>query len=1303
MGSPTLLPHVRTRFLAVGTTAALIATLFAGTSVAAADTRPAESTTPATVSTDSLPTVQIDGIVWSQVVVGTTVYAGGSFATAQPAGAAEGVNTVPRANLLAYNIETGNLITSFAPTLNGEVRSLAVSPDGKRVYAGGIFTEVNGTKRNRIAAFDTATGQLVPGFAPSANAGVSSVVATNDTVYFGGTLTSVSDVQRPGRSAAVKAQDGSVLPWAPVADTDGRVTSMVISPDGAKLVLGGSFVSMNGSDRPGYGMAAVDAVNGTTNLPWNVNNVVRNGGSGASITSLTSDGTSVYGTGYVFKGAGNLEGAFRADWKTGDLVWLEDCHGDSYGIHATNGVAYIAGHPHYCGNVHGGFPQTSPWTIYRGLAFTDYATGTLGREPLGYFNFEGNPSPSLLHFYPEFDTGAVSGANQGPWTVTGSNGYLLYGGEFTRVNNKRQQGLARFATTAKAPNADGPRAQGSNWVPDVVSLADGSVRVAWRANYDRDNASLSYRLIRDGVNASPIYTTAASSSPWDRPSMSYLDTDVAPGATHTYRVRVEDPLGNVGWSSTVTATVNGSGPISDYAKGVLADRPEAYWRLNETSGTTVYDWSGMNPAYASGGVTRGAAGAIANDTNTASTFSGATWGLAATKTIQPGPNDFAIEGWFKTTTTRGGKIIGFGNKFSGESNQHDRHVYMDDAGRVFFGVNDGGRRTLNTAAGLNDGQWHHVVANLGSTGMQLYVDGALVGERSDAVQGQAYNGFWRIGGDTTWAGTSMYFGGAIDDVAIYRSALTADQVRAHYALSGRDAGTTPPPPPPAPSALAADSFERTVASGLGAADTGGNWTLGSASTSFSVSGGAARLDTPTGSTRSAYLAGITAVDADVQAVATHSRVVTGTGAYISLLARKTSAGEYIGKVKILADGAVSIQVTRGGTSLAYANVPALRYAPGDRVRMRVQAVGSSPTTVRAKVWADGTAEPADWQVTATDSTAGLQQAGYSGIRGNLSSAATATSVFTFDDFTLRSAGATAPPANVVPTASMTTSVDGLSVSANGSASKDPDGSITSHAWTFGDGGTATGAIASHTYAAAGTYTVTLTVTDNAGATAKTTSVVEVAAPPASAVLASDAFERVAVNSLGTADAGGAWTLGSTWSAFSISNGAARLETPAGTVRSAYLKDVASVSTDVRATVTHAQAVTGTGAYVSLMPRRTAAGEYVGKVKILGSGAVSIQVTRSGTSLQYANVPDFTYVPGERMNLRVQTVGTSPTVVRAKVWRDGLAEPTGWQVSVTDSTAGLQEAGHVGLRSDVSSAASASSTFTFDDFVASTAR
>ncbi len=55
------------------------------------------------------------------------------------------------------------------------------------------------------------------------------------------------------------------------------------------------------------------------------------------------------------------------------------------------------------------------------------------------------------------------------------------------------------------------------------------------------------------------------------------------------------------------------------------------------------------------------------------------------------------------------------------------------------------------------------------------------------------------------------------------------------------------------------------------------------------------------------------------------------------------------------------------------------------------------------------------------------------------------------------------------------------VSFDASSSSDPDGSITSYAWNFGDGSTGSGQFVTHAFAASGTYSVTLTVTDNEGA------------------------------------------------------------------------------------------------------------------------------------------------------------------------------------------------------------------------------
>ncbi len=105
--------------------------------------------------------------------------------------------------------------------------------------------------------------------------------------------------------------------------------------------------------------------------------------------------------------------------------------------------------------------------------------------------------------------------------------------------------------------------------------------------------------------------------------------------------------------------------------------------------------------------------------------------------------------------------------------------------------------------------------------------------------------------------------------------------------------------------------------------------------------------------------------------------------------------------------------------------------------------------------------------------------------------------------------------NLPPTASFTaTPVSGqapLTVSFNASASSDPDGTLTSYAWNFGDGTSGSGVAASHSYVTAGTFTAVLTVTDSGGATASTARIVNVTAgpPPASVQVGGRIeFERV---------------------------------------------------------------------------------------------------------------------------------------------------------------------------------------------------
>src|SRR5438128_2490381 len=85
-------------------------------------------------------------------------------------------------------------------------------------------------------------------------------------------------------------------------------------------------------------------------------------------------------------------------------------------------------------------------------------------------------------------------------------------------------------------------------------------------------------------------------------------------------------------------------------------------------------------------------------------------------------------------------------------------------------------------------------------------------------------------------------------------------------------------------------------------------------------------------------------------------------------------------------------------------------------------------------------------------------------------------------------------ANQPPVANFVFNCAGLTCSFT-STSSDPDGTIASYQWTFGDGASSTAQNPSHTYPAGGAYTVTLTVTDNVGATNAISKTATIGQPP----------------------------------------------------------------------------------------------------------------------------------------------------------------------------------------------------------------
>jgi len=1430
---------------------------------ARADTAPPDPTTPVTVSADSLPTTQIDGVVWSQAIVGNTVYAGGSFANARPAGSAAGTNLTPRANMLSYDITTGALNTTFAPNPNAQVEAVTASPDGSRVYIGGDFTTSSGVNRYRIAAYNATTGALITTFAPVLNGGVRAIVATNTTVYVGGAFTTANGNTR-SKLAAFSATDGSLLSWAPSAN-DG-VQAMVMAPDQSKIIVGGAFTQISGAAE--YGMAAIDPITGAT-LPWAADATVKDAGANAAIDTLSTDGTNIYGGGFVFGSGGNLEGVFAADPSTGAIKWIEDCHGDTYSTYSDGNAMYEVGHQHYCDDVPNGFSQNNPWVLHRSQAFSTAVAGTLlHNTQSAYADFGGTPAPEQLDWYPTLTLGTYTGQKQAAWNVTGNGQYVVEGGEFPTVNGVGQQGLARFAVRAIAPNKMGPMVTGSSFVPTITSITSGTARVAFQANWDQDNTALTYKVVRDSNTAHPVFTTTVNSTFFNRPMLGFTDTGLVNGQSYKYRLYVTDPLGNQVAGDTVLFTPTAN-TVSPYAQAVINDAPNTYWRLGEASGTQAYDWAGFSDGTVGAGITRGTPGAINGDANTASTFNGTSTAIVTHPLSQVAPTSFSVEGWFQTTSA-GGRIVGFGDTASATSGDADRTVYIDKNGRVAFGVISGttvtgAKSTITSSAAFNDGQWHYFVASLGSGGMSLSIDSKQVAQNASVTSAVAYQGWWRLGGDTlngfSNRPSNTNFNGSLDDVAFYSTPLTTAQIANHYNASGRTAAGSRPTDTygaaiydsspnlywrldessgtvahdvtpngnngnysggvtfgtagaitgttdtavtmngtnglvsttsavPGPTVYSEDLWFKTTTTtggkliGFGSSATGNSgsydrqvYMLNNGQLSFGTYTGVTNVITSSTSYNDGKWHQMVATQASdgmklyVDGALVASGAVTGSQAYngfwrvggdnlASWPGQPTSnyfagsideAAVYTSEVSAaqVADqfakgnGAANVAPTASftssannliasfdatgskdidGTIASYAWTfgdgttgtgvkPTHTYATGGTYNVTLTVTDNSGATGTVTnpitVSAANILPTASFTATSSNFTATFNASGSKDTDGtivsyawNFGDNATGTGVnpshtyaagntylvtltVTDDKGGTGTMQQSVTVSNAPPTAAFTSAAAGLTASFNGGGSVDSDGSISSYAWTFGDGSTGTGATPNHTYATGATYNVTLTVTDNQGATGTVTKPVTVS-QGAVTPFATDSFARTVTGGWGNADTGGAYTVTGGATNFSVGGGTGVIKlATAGSGPTAALAGVSSTDTEVRVGVALNEAQTGGGTYVSVVGRRiSATTDYRVKLKYASTGVVTEvleQVTNNvETALKSVVVPGVTYTPGMLLDVRLQVTGTSPTTLNSMVWANGTTQPAAWQATATDSTAGLQVGGAVSL-------------------------
>jgi peptidoglycan/xylan/chitin deacetylase (PgdA/CDA1 family) len=294
-----------------------------------------------------------------------------------------------------------------------------------------------------------------------------------------------------------------------------------------------------------------------------------------------------------------------------------------------------------------------------------------------------------------------------------------------------------------------------------------------------DPVSVTFPAMDTGSSlASTHYTTDGSDPTLASPTY----TGVGPQAftfklelndTTTVKFRSWDNAGNAESVKTQVVQIGAAPSYTTLVDG-RASRL-AHWRLGEASGTTAWDTTGAYNGTYAGNPTLGVPGAIAGDTDTAVGFNGSTSKMSIP--LLPAVGDFSVEGWSYLTSPASTNNTVFGG--SGTVRLLARPGSPNSATAAYAGVWLNGTeyalQPSSTASNLNT--WvHWVLTRQGST-LTLYRNGVQIGQRTDLPATALANLNGAIGMQSNG---SYPLTGRIDEVALYRSALSATDVSNDY-------------------------------------------------------------------------------------------------------------------------------------------------------------------------------------------------------------------------------------------------------------------------------------------------------------------------------------------------------------------------------------------------------------------------------------------------------------------------------------------------------------------------------------------
>jgi uncharacterized delta-60 repeat protein/uncharacterized repeat protein (TIGR01451 family) len=426
------------------------------------------------------PGVSANGTVFAVVPYPTNsvhngqVLIGGDFTT---------VGGFGRNHIARLNAD-GSVDTSFNPPSGADnsVRAILLQTD-EQIVIGGLFTNVNGVARSRIARL-TSDGTTDTNFnaGPGANDAVLALALQEDNkILVGGQFASANGVTRQGITRM--NVDGSVDPSINFGlGADGFVGSLVVQPDD-KILLGGGFTHYDGAPYPHFLRIYGRSINGSGTFEFDsANYSVMENGTNAVVTVRRRGGTAGFPTqtGNVFVTmstsnrtavAGVNYGAVVTNltFPVGEVVANVGIPViDDFLVNTDRTVNLFLSNLQPPGGPAFGNQITALLTIVNDDCAISFSSSTYS------VNEDTGLGAAVITFVR---TGSLSNAPSITFMTT-TNGTAVQGVNYTAVSNVIQFGTNQSSAIVPVPVLHDPTPSGDKTVTMILTNAIGSVLVA---------------------------------------------------------------------------------------------------------------------------------------------------------------------------------------------------------------------------------------------------------------------------------------------------------------------------------------------------------------------------------------------------------------------------------------------------------------------------------------------------------------------------------------------------------------------------------------------------------------------------------------------------------------------------------------------------------------------------------------------------------------------------------------------------------------------------------------------------------